>query len=169
MRPPLFFTMPTQKDKLYLEAGVPQLQNYLLSHELYYPLSFELPQLTLGGVLLAVQRMGAQAGDLAAQVEFIRSRWQSAWEAKASREIGARSALWLNFLSDYRHDLKAGVRLYPQNVRYRAMLTLLGNVEDESDVLLKGIFKEGGFVWEAECAPNFPRETFWYLFGTLKE
>ena len=161
--------MPTQKDKLYLEAGVPQLQNYLLSHELYYPLSFELPQLTLGGILLSAQRMGAQAGELAAQVEFIRSRWQSAWEAKASREVKARSGLWLNFLSDYRRDPKAGVRLYPQNIRYRAMLTLLGKVEDESDVLLKSVFSEGGFVWEAECAPNFSRETFWYLFGTLKE
>lgn len=161
--------MSTEKDQQYLAAGVPQLQDYLLSGQLYYPLSMGLPQLTLGGVLLALRRAGALASEEAAQVEFIRSRWQSAWEAKASREIGARSELWLNYLSEYRRDPKAEVRLYPQNVRCRAMMSLLGKVEDDADFFLKSVFREGNFVWEAECAPNFERKTFWYLYGTLKE
>ncbi len=161
--------MSTEKDLQYLTAGVPQLQDYLLSEQLYYPLSLNLPQLTLGGVLLSLQRMGTQASKFEAQVEAVRSKWRSAWDAKSSREVRARSELWMNYLSEYRGDPKAGVRLYPQNVRYRAMMSLLGKVEDDSDVFLKGVFREGKFVWEAECAPNFLRETFWYLYGTLKE
>jgi hypothetical protein len=161
--------MSTEKDQQYLTAGVPQLQDYLLGGQLYYPLSLSLPQLTLGGLLLSLKRMGIQASKFEAQVESIRSKWRSAWDAKSSREIKARSELWVNYLSEYRDDPKAGVRLYPQNVRYRAMMSLLGKIEDDSDVFLKGVFREGKFVWEEECAPSFPRETFWYLYGTLKE
>ncbi len=161
--------MSTQTNQQYLTAGVPQLQDYLLSEQLYYPLSLNLPQLTLGGILLALKRMGTQASKFEAQVEAVRSRWRSAWDAKSSREVRARSELWMNYLSEYRDDPKAGVRLYPQNVRYRAMISLLGKIEDDSDAFLKSVFREGRFVWEAECAPNFSRETFWYLYGTLKE
>jgi hypothetical protein len=161
--------MSTEKDQQYLTAGVPQLQDYLLSGQLYYPLSMSLPQLTLGGILLALRRMGNRAAKFEAQVEVIRSKWGAAWDAKSSREVRARSELWANYLSEYRDDPRAGVRLYPQNVRYRAMMSLLGKIEDDTDVFLKGVFREGKFVWEEDCAPNFERETFWYLYGTLKE
>jgi hypothetical protein len=161
--------MPIQKDSQYLSAGVPELENYLLSKVLYYPLSLNLPQLTLGGILLSLARMGAQAAQFEMQVEAIHSKWRAAWDVKSSREIGARSELWINYLAEYREDPKAGARLYSQNVRYRAMLSLLGKVEHDSDAFVKSVFKEGKFVWEEECAPNFPRKTFWYLYGTLKE
>jgi hypothetical protein len=161
--------MPTQKDSQYLSAGVPELENYLLSKELYYPLSFNLPQLTLGGILLSLARMGVQAAQFKTQVEAIRSKWQAAWDVKSNREIKARSELWVNYLADYREDPKAGVRLYSQNVRYRTMLSLLGKTDVDLDAFVKSAFKEGKFVWEEEYAPNFPRETFWYLYGTLKE
>ena len=161
--------MSTQKDLQYLIAGVPQLQDYLLSEQLYYPLSLALPQLTLGGILLSLARMGTQAAEFKTQVEVVHSKWRSAWEAKSIREVEARSRLWFDYLSEYREDPKAGGRLYSQNVRYRAMMGLLGKIEDDSDAFVKSVFKEGGFVWEEECAPNFPRETFWYLYGTLKE
>jgi hypothetical protein len=113
--------------------------------------------------------MGTQAAKFEAQVEAIRSKWRAAWDGKSSREIKARSELWLNYLSEYRADHKMGVRLYPQNVRYRAMLSLLGKTEEDSDVFVKSVFREGKFVWEEECAPNFSREKFWFLYGTLKE
>ena len=161
--------MPTKKDNQYLSEGVPQLQNYLLSKELYYPLSLELPQLTLGGILLSLARMGPQADKLEAQVDVIRSKWRVAWDDKSKREIRARSELWVKYLSEYRSDPKMGVHLYSQNVRYRAMLSLLGRTEDESDGFVKSVFREGKFVWEEECAQNFPREKFWYLYGILKE
>jgi len=49
------------------------------------------------------------------------------------------------------------------------MMSLLGKIEDDSDAFVKGVFKEGKFVWEEECAPNFSQKTFWYLYGALKE
>ncbi len=161
--------MNIQNDIEYLSAGVPELETYLLSKELYYPIGAHLPQLTLGGILLSVTRMGLKGESFRAQVESIHSKWRSAWDAKSKREVKARNTLWMNYLAEYREDPKSGARLYSQNIRYRAMLSLLGQVTHESDALLKGVFKEGKFVWEEECAQNFPCETFWYLFGTLKE
>ncbi len=67
--------MSTQKESQYLSAGVPELENYLLSKELYYPLSLYLPQLTLGGILLSLARMGKQAAQFEEQVEAVHSKW----------------------------------------------------------------------------------------------
>jgi hypothetical protein len=161
--------MTIQNDIEYLSAGVPELETYLLSKELYYPIGARLPQLTLGGILLAVARAGLQAESFRAQVATVQAQWRSAWDMKSEREIKARGKLWMDYLAEYRDDPKSGARLYPQNVRYRAMLGLLGQVRHESDALLQSIFMEGNFVWEKECAQNFSHATFWYLFGTLKE
>jgi hypothetical protein len=161
--------MSTQKDSRYLSAGVPQLENYLLSKELYYPLTMELPQLTLGGVLLSVARLGTQAAKFEEQIKTVRLKWQAAWDAKTNREIKARSELWANYLAEYREDPKSEAHLYFQNVRYRTMLRLMGKIDDVTDVFLRSVIKEGRFIWEEECAPNFPYEPFWFLYGNLKE
>jgi len=160
--------MSIQKDNQYLSTGIPELENYLLSKELYYPIGSNLPQLTLGGILLSLARMGTQAAKLEVQVEAIRSKWQVAWDVKSSREVKARDELWVNYLAEYREDPMAGAHLYSQNVRYRAMLSLLGKAEVDSDAYVTSVFTEGKFVWEEECAQNFPHKTFWYLFGALR-
>jgi hypothetical protein len=52
-----------KKDRAYLEAGIPELEDYLLSDELYWPISargHNLPRLTIGGLLLANDRLEAR-------------------------------------------------------------------------------------------------------------
>ena len=158
------------QDRKFLEAAIPELQNYLLSKELYatVPGSFTLPRLTLGGLLLARQRLGPQADLLAVQIDAIRSKWQAAWDAKVRHEVRARSDLWKNYLIDYRESPKNYRDEYPEQVRFRAMLTLLGEEANDFDEMVKGVFVPGEFVWEKECAEQFPRDTFWFLFGKLK-
>ena len=158
------------QDRQFLEAGIPELQNYLLSKELYVTLpgSFTLPRLTLGGLLLARQRLGPQADSLAAQMDAIRSKQRVAWDAKVRHEVRARSDLWKNYLIDYRESPKSSKDEYPQQVRYRTMLTLLGEESNDFDEMVKAVFIPGDFVWEKECAERFPRNTFWFLFGKLK-
>ena len=54
-----------ENDRAYLEAGIPELGDYLLSKELYWPISargYNLPRLTVGGILLAQTRLGARGG-----------------------------------------------------------------------------------------------------------
>ena len=158
------------QDRQFLEAGIPELQNYLLSKELYatLPGSFTLPRLTLGGLLLARQRLGSKADSLAAQMDAVRSKWQAAWDAKVRHEVRARSDLWKNYLIDYRESPKSYRDEYPEQVRFRAMLTLLDEELNDFDEMVKAVFIPGDFVWEKECAERFPRDTFWFLFGKLK-
>lgn len=161
--------MTVHADLMYLKAGIPLLEDYLLSTELYYPLTGELPRLTLGGILLALARAGSRASKFAMECSRVRAAGQTAWEAKSKRELLARERSWMDYLAEVREDLPAAARLYPHNVRCRAMLSLLDRPEHESDSLLRGIFREGRFVWEPECAVNFPPGPFWYLYGSIKE
>lgn len=159
----------TPNDKRYLEAGIPELENYLLSKELYYPIGRNLPQLTLGGVLLSLARLGkGDAVIFNEQVGRVRAKWRSAWEAKTSREVRARGELWKNYLAEYPGDPKSCAQIYPQQVRYRAMLALLGQSSDVMDVYVKSIFQPGEFVWEPNVLENFNQDSFWFLFGKLK-
>lgn len=144
------------------------MQDYLLSKELYRTMTLSLPTLTLGGLLLARQRLGPQADSLAAQMDEVRSKWRTAWDAKTRHEVRARSDLWKNYLLDYDESPKNYRDEYPEQARFRAMLVLLGEESNEFDEKLKGIFIPGEFVWEKECAERFPRGPFWFLFGKLK-
>ena len=158
------------QDLRYLDASLSELQDYLLSKVLYWTLSASssLPPLTLGGLLLAMQRLGPRAESQAAQIEALRSKWRTAWDAKASHEVRARGDLWKNYLQDYRESPESYVSEYAQQVRNRAMLTLLGEASNPFDETVRGMFVPSDFIWESECADNFPRDTFWFLFGKLK-
>ncbi len=172
-----------EKDRAYLEAGIPELEDYLLSNELYWPITargYDLPRLTIGGLLLAQARLEARRERieaLVAQLDAVRSRWRAAWETKAGREVRSRFGLWSNYLADYRHNPEEHADAYPQEVRYRVMLQILlaelpaPPAEQESlsqlDGLLRASFSPSGFVWEVDLQPGFPREVYWFLYGKL--
>ena len=177
-------------DRDYFEAGLRDLSEYLLSNELYWPLSpgrSDLPRLTVGGLLICRLRLRARSapgeertrfGHLEAQLDEIRSRWRAAWDARVARESRARLDLWRNYIVDDRRlpDEKAGV--YRHEVQGRVMIHLLGDevplppAETEAlaglDQILEAHFRPGKFVWESGLATEFPETPFWYLYGTLQ-
>jgi hypothetical protein len=173
-----------EKDKAYLEAGISELEHYLLSDELYWPITtrgFNLPRLTIGGVLLAKARLearGERIESLVAQLGAVRSKWRVAWEAKAGRGVQARMRLWSNYLSDYRHNPEGHADAYPHEVCYRVMLHLLltelptpspkQSELTQLDSLLRMNLISSDFIWEADLQVGFPREVYWYLYGKLK-
>jgi len=166
-----------------LEAGIPELGDYLLSNELYWPITvrgYDLPRLTIGGVLLAKTCLGARGERieaLVAQLDAVRSKWRVAWETKAGREVQARMRLWSNYLADYRHNPEGHADAYPHEVRYRVMLHLLlaelpaPPAEQEGlsqlDGALRASLSSGDFIWEADLQPGFPHEGYWFLYGNL--
>jgi len=173
-----------EKDKAYVEASIPELEDYLLSDELYWPVTargYTLPRLTIGGILLAKARLearGEQIDSLTAQLDEVRSKWRVAWETKAGREVQTRMRLWLNYLSDYRNNPESNADAYPHEVRYRVMLHLLMNELSASpseqkelvqlDSLLRVNLISSDFIWETELQAGFPRKVYWYLYGKLK-
>ncbi|MGB7874903.1 MAG: hypothetical protein WBL25_11010 [Anaerolineales bacterium] len=173
-----------EKDKAYLETSIPELEDYLLSDELYWPISargYDLPRLTIGGILLTQTRLEARnerIESLVAQLDSVRSKWRVAWETKAGRGVQARMRLWGNYLSDYRQNPDGHADAYPHEVSYRVMLHLLlaelPTLPSEQkelprlDSLLRINLIPSDFIWEADLQAGFPREVYWYLYGKLK-
>jgi hypothetical protein len=173
-----------EKDRAFLEAGVHSFEDYLLSNELYWPITargYDLPRLTIGGILLAKARLearGERIESLVAQLDAVRSKWRAAWETKAGREVGGRMRLWSNYLADYRHNPEGHADAYPHEVRYRAMLHFLldelptsppeGEELSQLDSLLRRNLISGDFIWDDDLGPGFPREVYWFLYGKLR-
>ncbi len=182
-------------DLRYLESGLLDLEGYILSQELYWPVGASAPaggppypRLTLGNLLQSQARLRAhrlapdQSAGLARlekRMEETRTRWLSAWRQKTQREFAVRLNLWRDYLEDYRQNPSENVDRYAYEVNRRVILDLLepqaGSIppaESEMlsglDRLLRGIFIPGKFIWDAEIKGGFPAEKYWYLYGRLK-
>ena len=135
----------------FLQAGIGELETYLLSKELYWPLGVRAPRgeppfphLTLGWLLLALSRGRGQEmsgaitrsqsdklSRLAEEIDAVRGRWQVAWGNKAEREFHNRLTLWKNFVNGYRSEPAEHATRYRYEVQRRMMLDLLSRETDE--------------------------------------
>lgn len=182
---------PLEADWAFLEQALVDLQNYLLSPQLFWTLSggfriggsAPLPSLTLGSLLLSLKRLGAypwQGGldetldHMRERVYSVRDRWARHWREKIRKEIPVRLSVWGNFL---REAEEQGIRFaeYRSQVRSRVILTLLQNEgviwEPEKtfelnvlDDLLFSLLLPGPFVWEAELENGFQKNEFPFLY-----
>lgn len=170
----------SDQDLTFVRESIPQLQEYLLSNELYWPLSGSLPRLTPGSLLLALMRMQAtnplEAQRMESHLEVVRNKWRSAWEKKEGREATNRLRLWSQYLSDTLSAPDQNMESYKTEVRGRAILQiLLRDLPDaperaavaDLDARLRSRFVSGDFTWEKEVQAAFPRADFWFLYGTL--
>lgn len=189
--------MPSfEYDLRYLQAGIDQLEQYLLAKDLYWPIGISTPvgetpypQLTVGGLLLSLARLRAAAGtpeqqaklaEVEQKLDSVRTRWRVAWGNKAAQDFRGRLNLWRDFLEDYRDNSSAHYDRYPYEVGRRVQLQLLkGEAEDVPpaetqlldglDGLLRSVFIPGQFVWDDHLAPSFPQSTYWYLYGEVRK
>jgi hypothetical protein len=181
-------------DLAFVEACGPELEAYLLSREVYWPLTqpkgdLALPRLTLGGLLLALQRLGAVERDLApadaarlarsrSRIETERLRWAAGVGVKMAVEVRAHLNLWRAYIEELVESPARQADLYAGEVRQRAKLQLLrtapegagfpeaGRREIEAlDARLSRLFTPGPFVWATQLAPAFPTLEFWFLYG----
>lgn len=148
-----------------------------------------MPQLTLGGLLLANGRAEARQQTFTQQsrlakihleMDVVRSRWQYAWEKKAIHSFHSRLRMWQEYIAEYRQDPEAHADRYAYEVRLRVMLTLLQKevnpirlVETELlagiDAVLKAVLIVGDFIWDKGIQQGFPAEPYWFLYGKLPE
>ena len=183
-------------DLRYLQAGVEDLQAYLLSDVLYWPVSVSAPHkepayppVTLGNLLLSRARLQGrllpedsqkQLSEAVEKMDACRQRWRSAWGRKAARSFHARLTQWQSFLSEHRGRPAEHAGRYPYEVRLRVLLALLkpelegDNARELSllaaiDSQLERVFIPGSFIWEAELEPSFPKGAYWFLYGELRK
>jgi hypothetical protein len=189
--------MSVEGDWLFLRAALPDLREYILSNEIYWTLrppsrspgGVQIPQLTIGNLLLSQARLSAsllsthddeELAEMARLIHAVREEWRANWGQKAAKEHTSRLNLWQQYLRELRGDVRAQVGYYAREVRNRAILRLLGNEiitgitngvpqsEQEQltmlDQILRGVTQEGPFVWEPELAQGFPPDGFWFLY-----
>jgi hypothetical protein len=181
-------------DLRYIQAGVAELEDYLLSNEIFWPIDVRppagepgYPQLTLGGLLLSRERLNCynkspkqivQVEKLISDMDAIRSRWKVAWENKATHGFSVRIKMWRDYIEEYRQLPQDNADRYPYEARLRTMLSLLQpelgpQSSAEIDLLsildnyLDNVLITGSFIWEPELQPGFPEHIYWYLYGRL--
>ncbi len=169
------------------------LAGYILSKEVYWslrpssrlPEGFQIPQLTIGNLLLAQVRLSAEARseqhkeELSAailKINNLREEWKTNWGLKAGKEFTTRLYLWKNYLNDLLADRRGEAGDYPREVRQRVILQLLApeviqgipqSQVDEMqrlDRLVRGLTQPGPFIWEPRLAASFSASDFWFLY-----
>lgn len=182
-------------EKLYLETGIDELKNYLMSKEIYWQLGINAPagmppypQFTLGWLLLFWQRWEGYTLSPDEQADYsylrnkkntIKQKWQSAWEKKAADEFPLRLSLWKNYINDYRKNPSEQANRYSYEVQRRVILHLLAaemkavptyyrELLKGMDRMLSEVFLPDGFIWNKVFESSFPKEDYWYLYGRIK-
>ena len=190
--------MAFENDWAFLRAALPELQGYILSSDVYRPLgqparmpgSVQIPQLTIGNLLLSQARLAAHFSteekpaelvEIALRIEQERSTWRSNWANKAGREYTSRLNLWSQYLRELRSDPRAHASAYPTQVRHRAILRLLateilGEIPQNEveqlnmlDGILGGLAQPGTFIWEPGVERAFPNDSYWFLYRTVRK
>jgi hypothetical protein len=177
--------MSLDSDLNTLGAYLADFETYLKSETVFWNVGANLPALTPGAMIflrhtLAARRdrmvpaQQARFAQLESLAESLFSRWPVNIEKKALREISQRLNVWANALEE------PGAN-YGQSVQNRVYLALLlPRVERQEaagryrtqlaalDSRLRSRFQPGDFTWEADLAPAFPRDAFWFLYGKPK-
>lgn len=185
----------TAGDWAFVKAAAASLENYLLSPQLYWPLSLSsgrsasggIDRLTIGNLLLIMKRLEAlpqaQPGELEAlarQMHQVQQRWPANWSRKVGQEFTARLRLWQDYLNELFSDVSGYASGYANAVRWRTILLLIqDDVENPGagqasllavlDRQLKAAAAPGPFVWDAQVQPAFPPGCYWFLYLSFKQ
>lgn len=179
------------EERAYLEAVLPELPDFLLSKDIYWPAGpritgpsrSQFAQLSLGNIRLAEARLVAGSSlelhaDLIAAIDQLNDRWRSNWSKKAALEFSSRLRMWKDRLEELLRD--PSLAYYRYEVRLRVILALLADdllagvpLQEQEylaglDARLKGASVKAGFIWDPAQQAGFPEETHWYLYRELK-
>ena len=161
---------------------------YIYQDELYGTLSNDLPRLTVGGLIMRLNRLDQidnllteaqrQAVHTAhQQFDKVQTDWTVAYEGKLKRELTARLRALGQFILDC-IDRRMCADLYPSEIEKRVMVAGLQAEAQKYDVLepsiatqiaslddrLHMLTRSGEFLWDARLEPAYPRASFWYLY-----
>jgi hypothetical protein len=184
---------PIDRNLSLLERMIEELEPFLLSKQVFWPLNHSgtlktsLPRLTLGGLLLTLSELAAlnpqmdskqvmRYDRLLQKFEGIRQKWRTAIENKAIQELKMRLNLWRGYLNDV-EEQPNWIENYPTEVRNRVMIdhltTLIGpnpELENEFQAIgnldhrIQDFLIPGEFIWEDSLRPSYPQEKFPYLY-----
>jgi hypothetical protein len=180
------------------EAMGEDLEPYLQSPELYWPVSARLPapvhpapRLSLGTLQLTLDELEALRPSLDpaqearrlrldSRLEAARGRHGSALQRKAQADQASRLRLWRAYLDDL-SDGGGSRQDYAGEVRNRliaarlavwaaspSQASAMGEGSAAYDHRLRTLFQPGEFVLDDRLKSIYPSEEFWYLYGRVR-
>ena len=182
---------PTDATLQYLANMLSELEQYLLSPELFWPLSSKSSapgqdRLTLGNLLLSLDKIDAIGQTLDTQQEtvFRKSniiweqslvKWKGTIEHKAEHEINSRMKLWHEYLNDL-DEGQGGTFDYRQEVRNRVIIERLFDLGisrdlwkselQHLDLLNQSLVIPAEFIWASSLQSQYPQQQYWFLYRT---
>jgi hypothetical protein len=185
------FTYNLDVDVRAVTAMAAALVPYIYQDELYGALSNDLPRLTVGGLIMRLNRLGAldnilsdgqrQAVSTArGQFDKMKTEWAVAYEGKLKRELTGRLRALGQFIMDC-VDRRLCADLYPGEIEKRVMVAGLLTEAQKYNVLepnvtsqiagiddrLHMLTRPGEFLWDARLEVAYPRASFWYLYVSV--
>lgn len=179
------------------EAMVEEIEPYLLSRELHWPLHLRRPaqgeptRLSLGALQLTLDELDslrpgftegqlARFEDLRSRLERLRENHASAMQRKAQAEQQSRLRLWQAFLNDLAEGT-ASSQDFRREVRNRLMAARLAawapsgsaasamvEASAAQDRRLRAVFRPGPFVLDEHLQGVYPGPEYWYLYGAIR-
>ena len=184
------------RDVNVLSAMASNLTPYLYESELYGYLAGNLPRLTVGGLLLRLHRLArlddvwmtseqqTQIQDAHLNFEAECSQWAVHYGNKLQHELQARLNAFEQFLRECAEKSHGCAASYPSQAEKRTIIHHLHSEASARDVLpdgalaritaldqrLRQVFVDGDFlIADERLASVYPQDTFWWLYGHLKE
>lgn len=180
-----------ERELEYLSSAVEELEDYILSKTLYWPISIpgrprllSNTTLTIGNVYFSLQVLEndlitpsqiASRQKYLQNVEIVSNRWRKNWTEKAKEEFTSRLLLWENYLQDLLEENRGAIQEYKSQVRNRVLLRLLElkaavivpqqfNKLNKIDDAYNKITQETDFVWDKALLTSFPKSIYYFLY-----
>lgn len=168
-----------EEDRKLILASADELEQYLASSVILWPLHGKLPPISPGNLLFSILRLDAKSNDpglsdVVAKVETFIETNRAAWRRHVEKEIPMRLSQYRSLVDDYL-DLGSIDAGYRRNISARVKLDLLFSALNESPALelrkvteldrrLFSLVQEGEFIWEAVLRDRFPKDRYNYLY-----
>ena len=182
------------RDLRALATMASNLTPYLYEDEMYGYLSGDLPNLTLGGLLLRLYRLGhlenlldadqqTMLQDSRINFEAECAKWAVHYETKLQQELHARLDAFDQFLNECGDDLPSCAANYPVQAEKRTIIEHLNDelVELEArpeeienrlrhiDQKLRRLLVESDFISDERLEAVYPKGRFWWMYGYIPE
>ena len=176
------------RDLTIFEAMVADLPEYLMSDVIRWPMQVDMPQLTIGGCLMRIQRLGKLYAQLPhldkARYDLTLAQFEDAlhekvvrFEMRTHQELHTRLGEWSACLREPHIQAKRYIDKVDIRVVIAAMTIALSQnpyhleqqITNQIDILdknLKNRWHPGTFVWDFVWQPAYPPQFYWWLYGS---
>ncbi len=169
-----------------------RLDPFIYENETYGFMPGDLPKLTIGGLLMRLQRLSL-LGNLLSDVQrealitsqqqlvTIKQAWLTAYTNRVAHELTLHINELNQFLGDYEQDQDACRETYPSVVEKRVIAQILvGEARElnvplpdlenrlrDIDLRLQTYFKPGRFVWDKRLLRAYPKDQYGFLYMSV--